>query len=130
GALLASLLSRGRRDVPLLANGILSVLPELREVVIPVDPSSGRSAAGRNGRGLRRSIEHLRKGGMLVIFPAGEVAHFRWRAGAVTDGEWNPIVARLLSIEPAAVLPMYIAGANGPMFQIAGMAHPAFRTAL
>ena len=100
------------------------------EMVIPVDPISGRSAAGRNSRGLRRSIEHLRNRGMLVIFPAGEVAHFRWRLGAVTDAEWNPIVPRLLSIEPAAVVPMYVAGKNGPMFQIAGMLHPALRTAL
>jgi putative hemolysin len=130
GAILASLLTKIRPDVRFLANGILSVVSELREIVIPVDPVSGRSAARSNSRGLRRSIEHLRKGGMLVIFPAGEVAHFRWRAGAVTDGEWNPMVARLLSIEPAAVTPMYVAGANGPTFQVAGMFHPALRTAL
>jgi putative hemolysin len=67
---------------------------------------------------------------MLVIFPAGEVAHFRWRAGGIMDAEWSPIVARLLSIVPAAVVPMYVAGANGPTFQIAGMVHPVFRTAL
>jgi putative hemolysin len=130
GAILASLLTKIRPDVRFLANGLLSVVPELRELLIPVDPISGPSAAGKNGRGLRRSIEHLQKGGMLVIFPAGEVAHFRWHAGAVTDAEWNPIVVRLLSIEPAAVVPLYVAGANGPIFQIAGMVHPAFRTAL
>ena len=130
GAILSSLLTKVRPDVRFLANGILSVIPELREMVIPVDPISGRSAVGSNGRGLRRSIEHLKKGGMLVIFPAGEVAHFRWHAGAVADAEWNPIVARLVSIAPAAVVPMYIAGANGPMFHIAGMVHPSLRTAL
>ena len=42
----------------------------------------------------------------------------------------DEIEARLLSIEPAAVVPMYVAGKNGPMFQIAGMLHPALRTAL
>jgi putative hemolysin len=130
GAILASLLTRVRADVSFLSNGILTVLPELRELVIPVDPTSGRSAVGKNGRGLRQSIEHLRKGGMLVIFPAGEVAHFSWRACAVTDAEWNPALARLASIVGAPVVPMYISGANGPAFQIAGMAHPALRTAL
>ena len=122
GAILASLLTRVRPDVRFLANGILTVLPELRELVIPVDPISGRSAVGKNGRGLRHSIEHLRRGGMLVVFPAGEVAHFRWRVGAVTDAEWNPAVARLVSIAGAPVVPMYISGANGPAFQIAGAA--------
>jgi putative hemolysin len=130
GAILANLLTKIRPDVRFLANGILTLLPELRELVIPVDPISGRSAIRKNGRGLRQSIEHLKNGGMLVIFPAGEVAHFRWRAGAVTDAEWNPAVTRLASIAGAPVVPMYISGANGPAFQIAGMAHPAFRTAL
>jgi putative hemolysin len=130
GALLASLLTKIRPDVRILANGILTVLPELRELVIPVDPISGRSAVGKNSRGLRQVIEHLRKGGMLVIFPAGEVAHFRWRTGAVTDAEWNPAVPRLASIVEAPVVPMYISGANGMAFQIAGIAHPALRTAL
>jgi putative hemolysin len=130
GAILASLLTRVRPDVRLLANGILTVFPELGELVIAVDPISGRSAAGKNRRGLRESIEHLRKGGMLVIFPAGEVAHFRWRARAVVESEWNPAVARLVRMVGAPVVPMYISGANGPAFQIAGIAHPAIRTAL
>jgi putative hemolysin len=130
GAILASLLAKIRPDVRFLANGILTALPELRELVIPVDPISGRSAVGKNGRGLRQSVEHLRQGGLLVVFPAGEVAHFRWRELAVTDSQWNPAVARLVSIAPSPVVPMFILGANGPAFHIAGMAHPAFRTAL
>jgi putative hemolysin len=130
GAILASLLAKIRPDVRFLANGILTVVPALRELVIPVDPISGRSAVRRNGRGLRQCVEHLRKGGMLVVFPAGEVAHFRWRAFAVTDSEWNPATARLAGMVGAAVVPLYISGTNGPAFQIAGMAHPALRTAL
>ena len=129
GAILASLLAKIRPDVRLLANGILTIVPELRNMVIPVDPIDGRSSA-RNRRGLRRSIEHLGNGGMLVIFPAGKVAHFRWRAGSVMDAEWNPAAARLASIAGAPVVPMYISGSNGPVFHIAGMAHPALRTAL
>ena len=45
GAILSSLLTKIRPDVRFLANGLLSVVPELREMVIPVDPISGRSAA-------------------------------------------------------------------------------------
>jgi len=130
GAILSSLLARIRPDVRFLANGILTIVPELRDMVIPVDPIAGRSATSRNGRGVRRAIEHLRNGGMLVIFPAGEVAHFRWRPRAVTDAEWNPATTRLVSIVGSPVVPMYISGANGPAFHLAGMAHRALRTAL
>ena len=68
---------------------------------------------------------------MLVIFPAGEVSHFRWNDRTVTDGEWNTSVARMVGIAAdVPVVPLYVEGANSLMFQLAGMAHSAFRTAL
>ena len=67
---------------------------------------------------------------MLVIFPAGEVSHFRWSDRTVTDGEWNTSVARMVGIADVPVVPLYVEGANSLMFQIAGLAHSAFRTAL
>src|SRR5262249_46784128 len=74
-------------------------------------------------------------GGMLVIFPAGEVSHFQWRERAVTDGEWNPAVTRLVSLAArkgcrTQLVPAYIAGANSLLFQLAGLMHGALRTAL
>src|SRR5690349_1063813 len=95
GAVLAAVLRRVRPDIRFLANGILSVIPELSDLVIPVDPMSGRAAAKGNSSGLRRSLEHLRAGGVLVVFPAGEVSHWRWRDRGVADPDWNPAVARI-----------------------------------
>ena len=130
GAVLASVLAQIRPDVRFLANGILAAAPEVREMVIPVDPISGRKAAAVNGRGLRASVKHLREGGMLVVFPAGEVSHFHWKDRAVTDAEWNPAVARIAGIAHAPVVPAYVEGENSLVFQLAGMAYPGFRTAL
>lgn len=130
GAILSSLLGQIRGDVRFLANGILTVVPELRQMVLAVDPISGARAVQSNGRGLRRSLEHLRAGGILVMFPAGEVSHLQWKDGVVADREWNPIVARLVKIVPALIIPAYVDGANGPLFQAAGIVHPALRTAL
>jgi putative hemolysin len=130
GAVLASLLGRIRPDVRFLANGILNAIPEMRDLLIPVDPINGPSAIAGNGRGLRASLRHLRAGGMLVIFPAGEVSHFRWKDRTVTDGEWSTSVARMVRIASVPVVPLYVEGANSLMFQLAGLAHSAFRTAL
>ncbi len=135
GAVLAGLLGRVRDDVRFLANGVLTAVPEVRDMIIAVDPISGRKAAAGNGRGLRKSLEHLRGGGMLVIFPAGEVSHFRWRDRAVADAEWNPAGARLVQIASkkgcrVTIVPAFVDGANSALFQVAGMAHPALRTAL
>ena len=104
-------------------------------MVIPVDPIYGRKAASSYGHGLRRSLEHLAAEGLLVVFPAGTVSHFRWKDRAISDPEWNPAVARMIGIAArkgcrVSVVPAYVEGRNGLSFQLVGIAHPAFRTAL
>lgn len=133
GAALASILSQVRGDVKLLANGILANLPELRDLVIAVDPMG--SAARENRTGVRESIEHLARGGMLVVFPAGEVSHFQWSSRSIADSAWNESIARLLAVAERrspgiSVVPAYVEGANSIFFQAAGVVHARLRTAL
>src|SRR5258706_8548015 len=90
GAVLATVLARVRPDTRFMANRILSAVPEMRDLLVSVDPMGGESAARDNRAGLRQSIEHLEAGGLLVVFPAGEVSHFHWREGAVPDPQWTP----------------------------------------
>jgi putative hemolysin len=135
GAVLASLLGRVRKDIRFLANGILTALPEAAEMTIAVDPISGSKAVAGNGQGWRRALGHLQDGGLLVVFPAGEVSSFHWRDRAVADRDWNPDIARMLAIAArkgcrVSVVPAYVKGANSSFFQIAGLAHPGIRTAL
>src|SRR5262245_59515068 len=48
GAALATILSRIRPDVKFLANGVLAAIPELRDLVIPVNPMGGADAIRLN----------------------------------------------------------------------------------
>jgi putative hemolysin len=133
GAILASLLLRLRPDVKFLANQMLCAVPEIRELLIPID-AIGANSASANGRGLRQALEFLHAGGLLVVFPAGQVAHFQWRRRASADPQWKPAVARLISIAgrrlPAlSVIPAYVGGHNSTLFNALGMLHPRLRTA-
>ncbi len=115
GAVLATVLQRIRPDVRFLANQVLGKIPEIQDLVIPVDVLRG--TAQNNAAGLRRAIEFLHGGGCLVVFPAGEVSHFQPREGMVADAEWHTVVARLvdsLSRKGVAVsaVPVYIRGSN------------------
>jgi putative hemolysin len=112
---------------------MLSAIPEIRDLMIPVDVLGGN--AGGNATNLRRSIEFLEGGGCLVVFPAGEVSHFQPTKRVVADSAWHTSVARLIeavSRKGVAVsaVPAYIRGSNSVLFQILGMLHPRFRTAL
>ncbi|HUI63328.1 MAG TPA: GNAT family N-acyltransferase [Bacteroidota bacterium] len=130
GVMLVALLRSVRSDVRVMANSLLYSFPRLRESLIPVDPFGGENAAAYNIRGFRAAIQWLRKGGMLTIFPAGEVAHVDVHRGTITDPAWHVSAAALIRRTSAAALPVFFAGKNGPMFQVLGMIHPLLRTIL
>ncbi len=130
GPVLGSVLPRVRSDVRILANTVLGAMPEIARHCVLVNPFGGAEAARSNARGLREAIEWLRKGGMLVIFPAGEVAHVNPRAFGVVDPAWNTAAARLIRRTGAAAVPFYFAGSNSALFQLLGLVHPRLRTAL
>ncbi len=90
GIILAALLRSVRSDVKVLANSLLYSFPRLRQSLIPVDPFGGENAAAFNIRGLKAAIQWLRKGGVLAVFPAGEVAHVDVHSGC----HYRPRLAR------------------------------------
>ena len=130
GAILATLLRSVRGDVKILANHLLSNLPGAAEHCIFVDPFGGPGSVHSNRKGLKESIAWLERGGLLAVFPAGEVAHFDLKEGAVTDPEWNRSIARIIRLTGASALPVFFPGANSAWFQLLGFLHPKVRTAL
>jgi len=135
GAILWTLVSRIRTDAKILANGILTAIPEMRNLFIPVDPFEGQGAVWTNQKGMRQSIELLTAGGLLIVFPAGEVSHFQWTERVVADSRWNPAIVRMLTIasrrtKDISVVPAYVKGSNSLLFQAAGLVHPRLRTIL
>ncbi len=128
-AVLADILTRARPDVKFMANSILAAIPEMRDRCILVNPFGGRAATLANRIPLRRSIEWLRGGGALAVFPAGEVARFDLSRGAAVDRRWNPSVARLIRMAGCPALPVFFEGSNSLSFQLLGLLHPLLGTA-
>ncbi len=124
GAVLAVLLSRVRSDVKILTNVLLAGIPELERSCLFVDPLGAPESPARNRRALRQALEWLENGGLLALFPAGEVSRWQLPQGAVVDGEWNTTAARLIRKTGASALPVYFPGHNSVGFQLAGMIHP------
>ena len=129
GAILTVLLKRVRPDVKVLTNFLLADVPELFDHCIFVDPFHTDRSIEENRRALRQSLTWLQRGGMLAIFPAGEVSHWQMQAAQVSDPEWTDTAARLTRHSGAAALPVYFCGHNSMGFQLLGMIHPSLRTA-
>jgi putative hemolysin len=123
------ILGARRPDMRVLANADLSSIDELAPMFLPLN-TYGRGSTSRNAQSLRKAWRWLEEEHALVIFPAGEVAHFDARARCVTDPPWSPIIGRLVQKTAAPVVPLFFAGQNSALFQIAGMLAPQLRTLL
>ena len=128
GIALAVLLSRIRCDFKILANHFLSIIPELRDIFIFVDPFKTKNSIASNIPQLKRTIRWVSEGGLLVVFPAGEVSHYNFKHGKVTDPPWQENIEKLLIKINVPIIPVYFEGANKLGFQALGMLHPYFRT--
>ena len=120
-AILANTLPELRPDIRILANSLLAGVAEFRQWCIFVNPFGAEHAVGENARALLEAAAWLRSGGALVVFPAGEVAHFDLRTGTLADPNWNPALARIAQRAGAAAVPIFFEGANSVGFQLAGM---------
>lgn len=129
GAILTVLLTRVRPDVKILTNFLLGDTPELAEHCIFVDPFQSDRSIASNRRALREALSWLDQGGLLAIFPAGEVSHLQMPVAQIADSEWNEIAVRLIRRAGASALPVYFCGHNSVGFQLLGMIHPKLRTA-
>ena len=80
GLVLASVFCSIRTDVRILANDVLGQIEELRPLLFMVDPFGKKASVNKKARALKRAVAWVKKGGLLVLFPAGVVSHFHCKA--------------------------------------------------
>jgi putative hemolysin len=130
GIIMAYLLLQIRGDVKIMANYFLQRFPDFDDLFIGVDPFAGPKSKHNNVRPMRDAVKWVKNGGLLLVFPAGEVSHRRWFSRKVTDPQWNGGIARIAKLAKAPVTPVFFHGTNSRLFQYAGLIHPRVRTAL
>lgn len=130
GLAMLSVIARVRKDVRQISNYLLNIMPRLRPYFIFVDPFDSPSAIRKNFAGTRQSIQWLKDGHCLCLFPAGEVSSLSLRTRRISDPQWSPAFYRMARQSGATVVPLYWEGRNSDLFQFAGLIHPRLRTAL
>lgn len=130
GVVLGAVVRRRRQDLKILGNYLLNQIEPMRPHLINVDPFGGVDAPKTNLRPMRESIQWLKSGGVLGLFPAGTVSHLHLRKRQVTDPVWVANMGSIIRRTQASVLPIYFEGRNSNFFQISGLVHPMLRTLL
>ena len=131
GLVICHLVSCLRRDFRILTNAVLTKAEEIRGHLLPVDFGESAEALRTNLKSRALARAHLAAGGCLIVFPAGGVSTTPslWHRKAV-DAEWKAFTARLILGAKAPVTPLYFAGQNSRLFQIASHLHQTLRLSL
>lgn len=130
GMLMAELVNRVRSDFKILTRSLLTGIPEVEEFMIPV-PFPHEDNSRELGLQMRKdTMDHLKAGGVIILFPAGKVAMSEGWWGPAVEAEWNVFTHKIVKSSGATILPIYFAGQNSRAFLIANKVSDTIRQGL
>ncbi|MEH7829785.1 lysophospholipid acyltransferase family protein [Gemmobacter denitrificans] len=130
GMVMAEIVSRVRPDFKILTRSLLTGIPEIEEFMIPV-PFPHEENARELGLQMRNeTMAHLKRGGLIILFPAGKVAMSEGWWGPAVEGEWNVFTHKMVRTSGATIVPMRFTGQNSRAFQIANQLSDTLRQGL
>ena len=135
GLILCDTVGRRREDYKILTTFMLSLIPNLSPNFLPVNNLGGKNDA-RSINSIRMALQHIKDGGALGLFPAGEVATYQKEGKrtavsaqkVIEDKPWAPNMIRLIQKCSLPVVPIYFDGTNSRNFHFLGKIHPRLRT--
>lgn len=135
GLILCDTVGRRREDYKILTTFMLSLIPNLSPNFLPVNNLGGKNDA-RSINSIRMALQHIKDGGALGLFPAGEVATYQKEGKrtavsaqkVIEDKPWAPNMIRLIQKSGLPVVPIYFDGTNSRNFHFLGKIHPRLRT--
>ncbi len=128
--ILIDLFGELRGDYKLMANQFLSMVKTLDGNFIGVVPntkdSNGISQASIDG--VKNTINHIKGGHPLGIFPSGAVSDFSIRDFQIRDREWQKSAAELIRYLKVPVVPVRFFDHNSNWFYFLGLINWKVRT--
>lgn len=119
GMILADLVSRVRQDYKILTRSLLTNVPIIQYHMLPVAFPHEPDAIRMNIAMRKLAMEHLKDDGVIILFPAGQVATSPSWFGPAVEADWLPFTAKMILKSQAKVVPVYFPGQNSRWFQIA-----------
>lgn len=129
GLLLLKMVSQIRSDVKILASQILKKVDPVSNYFIEINPFDNHLTGTESSfTGLKESVAHLKNGGVLCIFPAGETSTYD-AYNVVADKIWRYPVVKFIKKMDAPVVPVLFQSNNSRLFKIISKIHPALKNA-
>lgn len=130
GLVMGCLVSQVRDDFKILTRSLLTGIEEISYNMVPV-PFPHEEGALEKGLEMRRiAMEHLKDGGVIILFPSGQVATSEGWFGPAVEAEWNPFTAKMILKSGAQVLPIRFQGQNSRLYLMANKLSATLRQGL
>ena len=131
GGAISSLASLGESEKPKIKSESVLKLDLSLNVPdkTPANPFETHKSVRSSFEGIKYSLRHLKDGGALGIFPAGEVSSYQHESGVVQDREWQTSILKFIKKAEVPIVPLYFHGTNSRLFHLLGQVHPLLRTA-
>ena len=130
GMVMAEIVNRVRSDFKILTRSLLTGIPEVEEFMIAV-PFPHEDNARELGLQMRdQTLQHLKGGGLIILFPAGKVAMSEGWWGPAVEAEWNVFTHKIVRSTGATIVPIFFPGQNSRAFLIANKISDTIRQGL
>lgn len=128
GVMLLSAIAKVRPDFKVMANFILSHIPNLKDCFFAVNPFEKNPEWKSSVGGIKGAMLHIAAGNGLGVFPAGEVSRYHGH-DYPEDLPWSTSIARIIKNAKVPVIPVFWEGRNSKLFYTVDKIHTMLGTA-
>lgn len=130
GLMMGHLLDAVRGDFRILANSVFRRAEALNRVILPISFDETKEAVKLNLNTRAAALNYLGGGGAIGVFPGGTVSTAAKPFSQPMDPGWRNFTAKMIAKSDATVVPIFFAGHNSRLFQIASHMHSTLRLGL
>ncbi len=123
GVMLVNIFGHIRPDFKVMVNNILGRIESLDENFICVTPTGEvrTDVTSESLKGIKTSMEHIRNGHCLGIFPSGAVSDLSIKDRCIRDRQWQEPVIRLIKKLRVPIVPVHFMDRNSDFYYSLGL---------
>ncbi len=120
--LLIRMLSLVRSDIKIVSTQLLQKIDPISDYFLEEELTQKKADKRELNTGSEKAAKHLKSGGILCLFPAGEVSQFDSIQG-ISDKQWNYYTLKFIKQQKVPVIPIHFQGNNSRLFYLMGNIH-------
>lgn len=130
GLIISAIIANIRKDYKILINEEITQIDLIEKYLLPIKFSEIIGDVKENIKSKKRAINYVNDGGLLILFPSGEVATSRFIFDEPKERQWKPLVGSIIKKTECKIVPIYFKGKNSLLFQTVGFFNDQLRRLL